>query len=89
MQQAALVGVLKRLGKAGPHPADRLDITLLRHPVARLRLSVRALHRALRVARTIADLEGAERVAASHLSEALSFRDTGRAELVPCPVDQD
>jgi magnesium chelatase family protein len=56
--------------------------------VVRLRLSVRALHRALRVARTIADLEGHASVAAAHLSEALSFRDAGRGELLPCPNEQ-
>ncbi len=42
--------------------------------VERLSLSVRALHRALRVARTIADLAGCERVAAAHLAEAISYR---------------
>jgi magnesium chelatase family protein len=42
--------------------------------VERLSLSVRALHRALRVARTIADLAGDERVTAAHLAEAISYR---------------
>jgi magnesium chelatase family protein len=40
----------------------------------RLDLSVRSLHRAIRVARTIADLAGRERVAASDLAEAVSYR---------------
>ena len=40
----------------------------------KLRLSARAYHRALRVARTIADLEGAERVEPGAVAEALSFR---------------
>jgi magnesium chelatase family protein len=62
---------------------------ILETAVSRLRLSVRALHRALRVARTIADLDGSAGVASAHLSEALSFRDTGLAVLDPCPVDQD
>lgn len=39
-----------------------------------LRLSARAYHRILRVARTIADLEGAERIAAEHLMEASFYR---------------
>ena len=37
-------------------------------------LSLRRLHRAARVARTIADLDGAERVASDHLDEALQHR---------------
>lgn len=37
-------------------------------------LSLRRLHRAARVARTIADLDGAERVRADHLDEALQHR---------------
>jgi magnesium chelatase family protein len=48
--------------------------------VERLSLSVRALHRALRVARTIADLEGNERVTAAHLAEAISYRPRLSAE---------
>jgi magnesium chelatase family protein len=42
--------------------------------LARLRLSARAAHRCLRVARTIADLEGADSVGRQHLTEALSYR---------------
>jgi magnesium chelatase family protein len=42
--------------------------------VERLNLSVRALHRAFRVARTIADLDDEERLTAAHLAEAISFR---------------
>ncbi len=37
-------------------------------------LSARAYHKVLRVARTIADLEGAERIEASHLTEAACYR---------------
>lgn len=40
----------------------------------RLRLSARGLTRLLRVARSIADLDGAEEVCAPHLREALGFR---------------
>ncbi|HAB04566.1 MAG TPA: ATP-dependent protease, partial [Alcanivorax sp.] len=40
----------------------------------RLELSARALHRSLRVARTIADLEGAAEVRRPHMAEAISFR---------------
>jgi magnesium chelatase family protein len=43
-----------------------------------LSLSARGFHRALRVARTIADLDGSERVGRAHLSEALSYRSEMR-----------
>jgi magnesium chelatase family protein len=42
--------------------------------VERLRLSARGYHRVLRVARTLADLEGAAIVARRHVAEALSYR---------------
>ena len=61
---------------------DPAGSRILESAVSRLHLSVRALHRALRVARTIADLAQSERVEASHLAEALSFRGT---TLIPCP----
>lgn len=47
---------------------------LLDRAVERLGLSARAYHRVLRVARTIADLAGAARIDASHLSEAIQYR---------------
>mgnify|MGYP006137738347 CR=1 FL=1 len=37
-------------------------------------LSARSLHRILRVARTIADLDGAATIAAAHLAEAIGYR---------------
>ena len=40
----------------------------------RMKLSARGYHRVLRVARTLADLEGAERVRRLHIAEALSYR---------------
>jgi magnesium chelatase family protein len=40
----------------------------------RLSLSARALHKVLKVARTIADLEGRERIAKEHVLEALQYR---------------
>ena len=47
---------------------------LLGTAAERLRLSARSYHRTLRVARTIADLEGVERVEAGAVAEALMFR---------------
>ncbi len=53
---------------------------VLREAFDRLRLSARARSRILKVARTIADLEGAERITTEHLYEAISYRTYG-AEL--------
>ena len=47
---------------------------LLRVAAERLRLSARAYHRTLRVSRTVADLDGEERVAPAAVAEALMFR---------------
>jgi magnesium chelatase family protein len=47
---------------------------LLRSAMERLRLSGRSHDRLLRVARTLADLDAAEGVEASHIAEALQFR---------------
>jgi magnesium chelatase family protein len=50
---------------------------LLENAAERLRLSGRAVHRVLRVARTIADLEGAPGIETSHVAEALQYRESG------------
>ncbi len=47
---------------------------LIARGVSRLSLSVRGVTRVLRVARTIADLEGADLMARRHVAEALQFR---------------
>ncbi|SFR99530.1 YifB family Mg chelatase-like AAA ATPase [Yoonia litorea] len=47
---------------------------LLTKVATRFGLSARGYHRVLRVARTIADLEGAENVRKPHVAEAVSFR---------------
>jgi magnesium chelatase family protein len=56
---------------AAPEPAGR---ALLQRAAERLRLSARGYHRVLRVARTLADLDGAATVARRHIAEALSYR---------------
>jgi magnesium chelatase family protein len=48
--------------------------TLLAQAAEAMRLSARGYHRVLRVARTIADLAGAEAVGRIHVAEALSYR---------------
>jgi magnesium chelatase family protein len=53
-------------------PADR---RLLERAVDQLQLSARAMHRILRVARTVADLAGSEAIATPHLTEALAYRN--------------
>jgi magnesium chelatase family protein len=47
---------------------------LIRDASDRLRLSARGFHRVLKLARTIADLQGSTEVLRSHLGEALSYR---------------
>ena len=56
---------------AGPEAAGQ---ALLQRAAERLRLSARGYHRVLRVARTLADLDGAATVARRHVAEALSYR---------------
>jgi magnesium chelatase family protein len=53
---------------------DSTGLTLLRDAADAMRLSARGYHRVLRVARTLADLDGAEKVGRVHLAEALSYR---------------
>jgi magnesium chelatase family protein len=51
---------------------------LLRQAIARLNLSARAYHRVLKLARTIADLAGSERIAVAHVAEAIQYRKFDR-----------
>jgi magnesium chelatase family protein len=53
---------------------DKSGLALLRDASDAMRLSARGYHRVLRVARTLADLDGAEHVGRIHLAEALSYR---------------
>lgn len=79
---------LERLGFAGAStnaqcPASLIEeiaqpdhggLALLREASERLGFSARAYHRLLKVARTLADLDGADTVGRIHLAEAISYR---------------
>jgi magnesium chelatase family protein len=52
---------------------------LLERAMQQQGLTARAHDRILKVARTIADLEGAERLAVSHLAEAIQYRTLDRS----------
>ncbi len=53
---------------------DEQGKTLVRQAMSQLQMSARAFHRVLKLARTIADLAGAEAIVPAHLAEALQYR---------------
>ncbi|MCA9849685.1 MAG: magnesium chelatase, partial [Dehalococcoidia bacterium] len=50
---------------------------LLGSAMQQLGLSARAFHRVLKVARTVADLAGSDRIETTHLAEAIQYRRRG------------
>ncbi len=63
---------VKELGAYAPL-APEIKI-LLNESAERLQLSARAYHRTIKLARTIADLEGSESITSNHILEALQYR---------------
>lgn len=59
--------------------ADENGLALLRSAADSMRLTARGYHRVLKVARTLADLDGSQSVKRIHLAEALSYRRSDAA----------
>ena len=59
---------------------DTASLDMLRMAMERLKLSARAYSRILKVARTIADLAGSEKVESMHIAEAIGYRNLDRGD---------
>ncbi len=57
---------------------DQPSLKLLKSTMDRLRLSARAFDRTLKLARTIADLEGSKSSIEAHIAEAIQYRSLDR-----------
>jgi magnesium chelatase family protein len=65
---------------------DAAGETLLKQAISRLGFSARGYHRVLKVARTIADMAGAERLSSAHVAEAIQYRRLDRVQASVRPV---
>jgi len=82
-QRARNGGVNARMSQAQTECDCALSLehrALLERAMDALQLSARAAHRILRVARTIADLEGADAISGVHLTEAIGYRQLDRGQ---------
>ncbi len=59
---------------------DAQSLDMLRMAMERLKLSAHAYSRILKVARTIADLAGSEKVESMHIAEAIGYRNLDRGD---------
>mgnify|MGYP006287960109 CR=1 FL=1 len=84
--ERAAQGAPKTNAEMGPDPIARWAAPdadgrrLLERAARTLALSARSYHRVLRVARTIADLDGADTIAARHIAEAIAYRLLDRGQ---------
>ena len=53
---------------------DEQSILLLKQAISKLNLTARGFHRVIKIARTIADLEGSVKIKSNHVAEALQYR---------------
>ncbi len=60
---------------------DAASSQLLQSAIEKLGLSARAYHRILKIARTIADLEGVPAIKTEHISEAVQYRSLDRGKI--------
>ncbi|MFT4411268.1 YifB family Mg chelatase-like AAA ATPase [Stenotrophomonas muris] len=82
-RQQARGGLNAHLPPAALRACTRLseaDQDMLEQAIERLQLSARAMHRILRVARTIADLADCKTIQTAHLAEAIGYRQLDRAK---------